>query len=271
MARKSIKPQRGFNLVELFVTLAIFGFLMTIAMATLTQSLDVYRKTSGRDNLARAMTKAWSALRKDLSNASLNLGTTLDVQKVPGSLAASAADGDAISFLSPADPVSGELMNAPDGSAFYMRQVTYYLVVPANHDILMRQHCVGGADAEGYEEQCPHKVLVRRRDNPKPTPDPTKPATIDVWNPGWQTLLTRPASLASANDDYKIVATNLLSFRFTRDKLTGALDTTNGVLHLDLRAVAVDEAQRNIGVGKTPLGTGPYTIQQLTAVVPRNN
>ena len=268
MDHRLIGRRRGHTLPELFVTLALFGLLTAISLVAVTQSQEVYRKTSSRDNVARALTKAWAALRKDLTNSSLQLDpppdSTMEIKKVPGSLTGGAADGDAINFLSPADPVTGELKISADGSPFFMRQITYYLVVPQNHDTLFKTHCVGKADVDGYEVQCPHKVLIRLMDNPNPVPDPTDLATMDAWNVNWQTLLTRPANLTSVSNNNKIIATNLLTFRVVPD-------TTNGLLKLDLRAVAIDEASRYIGVGTTPLGTGPYTVQQVTAVVPRND
>ena len=259
MARKS---SRGFTVAEMLVALTMFGLLSTMSLTILTQAAQVWRRTSSRNNVARSLTKTWANLRKDLSNSKMS-ASTLAISQVPASLS-TGFDGDAVCFLSPVDPLSGDLANNTDGTPFMMRNVLYYLVVPQNHDALFGVHCTGGADTDGYEVQCPHKLLVRRMVDQNGAANPSNPATQNIMLSNWNTLLTRPTSLASIDDDNKIVASNLLTLRITPQP-------SNGLLIIDVRAVSIEEATRTTAVGQVSLAAGPFTVQQVSAIVPRNN
>ena len=251
----------GFTILEMFVTLGLFGLLGTLCLAALTEATTVWRKTSSRDGVARSLTKAWASLRKDLANAKLS-PASLEIQKVPGSYGgANGFDGDAVCFLSPVDPGTGLLATKSDGQPFMMRNIIYYCVVPQNHAQLFGSTCSGGADADGYEQQCPHKILVRLSRDQGAASNPAQPASEDSIMTSWTSLLTRPNQLGVQSGEDKIISTQLLTFRCSQ---------VNGLLELDLRAVAIEEASRTIGVGTRPLGVGPYTVQQKTALRPGN-
>ena len=248
-----IRP-RAFTVAEMLVAIVLFGFLATISFVALQEATQVWRKTSSRDQLARSLTKAWSALRRDLESARQS-ASTLAIAQVPASLAG--ADGDAVCFLSPVDQTSGDMASKADGSPFMMTNIIYYLVVPQNHDLTFGTHCSGAADAAGYDVSCPHKVLMRLTQDNNPTAGPANsavPASENTLWATWTTQLTRPASLGKLTGNArKISAANLLTFRLTTD-------AAHQLITVELRAVAIEEAQRHVAVGTVSLGTGAYTV-----------
>ncbi len=258
-----VPKRRGFTVIELMITLMLFGILSTVSFVAIREASVVWRKTSSRDAVSKSLGRAWNSLRKDLENIKFG-SQSFTTQKVTASLG-SGNDGDALCFLSPED-VNGDLAVADDGAAFMVNNVIYYLIVPQNHDQLFGRHCTGGADAAGYEMQCPHKVLVRVTQDNNPTSGPSDPKnnkSENVLIPAWNTLLTRPTSLQGGTSQRKIVAANLLTFRILPD-------TTNSMLQVEMSAVASEDAARNIALGSVQLGNSPYTTTQRTAFVCRN-
>jgi type II secretory pathway pseudopilin PulG len=258
-----MRPERGtqrsrqaFTLFELVITMAFFAGLSVVAMLALNGALRIWGRAGSRDDATRTVDRAWTALRRDLARARL-ADDTLQIATSPPRSLANAKDGDAVCALSPVQPVSGELVNKRDGTAYMMRNVIYYMVVPATHT-----QCAGGADADGYETRCPHKTLLRRvLDYGVPTSGDGKSASEETLDPGWENLLTRPTDLVSGRADLQVIATNMLTFRC---KVAGS------ALEVDLRATAVQEARAKLAIGAVDLLDSPYTVKQVTTVTPNN-
>lgn len=243
-------------MLELVITMAFFGGLSLVAMLALSGAVRIWGRAGSRDDAARNLDRAWAALRRDLGRARLTDLTFQKADSPPRSLA-KAKDGDAICVLSPVEPATGELVNKRDGTAYMMRNVIYYLVVPGNHN-----ECAGGAGSDGYEVRCPHKVLIRKiQDYGSPTPRDGGSTVEETMNPSWQSLLERPADLAARSSDVQLVATNLLTFRCRPQ---------SSWLEVELRATAIQEARAKVPLGSVDLMDSVYTLKQVTTVSPQN-
>lgn len=258
---------RGFTIIEILITVAIFSIISTISLVAIQHASTVWRKSASKDTAMKNLGKSWTALKKDLENSKLS-PTSFEKAVVPASLG-TGNDGDAICFLSPITN-SGDLAVKSTGTSlgepFMMRNIIYYLVVPQNHNTLFQCNCVGGADSAGYEQQCPHKVLIRVEKDHNATSNPADPnvsASENFLIPNWQTTqLTRPTALKSTVSR-KIVATNLLTFRVTPDN-------SRGQLKVLIQATSAEDAARSIKLGQVPLNSSPYTVTQTSSFVCRN-
>jgi len=232
------------------ISMAIFSMLTTLLAFTLRSTSKVWQRTSARDQALAQISKARNSLTRDLMNASQTVGQWA-TSTVGPSLGAG-LDGDALTFL------TCENGNTPwnidnNGASVMTGEITYSLFVPVNVNTLYGLNFSGVADANGYEEACPYKWLVRRRD-PAPTGNPVVvPAN---WN---TTLLSRPSSL-QATASSEVVST-----------LTGMRILQSGSQwQIELKATAVADARRKISLGSTPLGSSPYTLVQRFTVPAHN-
>ena len=252
------------SLAELVVVMAIFSLLLLILYTLMSQSVRIWHNVSGSETALLVLKKAQRILEADLLETSSPQSL---VTKVPPSLPGGGRDGSAVWFLSAAGP-AGSLVQKPDGTAFWQRNVLYYLVVPGGHTA-----CAGGIGARGFDDCCPHKVLLRKTiDNPPPTDPSSDPSTTEetlLTNAEIQPYLTRPTSLNTAAmmgephvTSVEVVATNLLWFEVTRP--------TTGELQMDLRAVALEDASRKLTIGARSLGSSPFTLSQPVSVFPNN-
>ena len=175
-------------------------------------------------------------------------------------------DGDALWFLSFIDPTTGEPVysdgtGAGDlGEPHWQRNIMYYAVVPGSHNSVAGQSCSGGDGGDGYEDQCPHKVMVRKIIN-----DPNDPETL---LPGSGGYLDAPSGFSVSGmggpdlEETRLLGTNILSFRVTGDDES---------VTVDLRANSIDEARKNVPLGSTPLSGQPTTIQRVFTIFPKNS
>lgn len=173
-------------------------------------------------------------------------------------------------FLSAVSDTGKMAHKALDGSPFYQRNVIYYLVVPAGHT-----SCSGLNGPNGLDDACPHKLLIRKvvdvppATSPTDNPDLTEESLIRDVTP----YLTRPngrdlsAMQSEPNlERAEVVASNLLWFEVT---LNPDPEIANEV-QLDLRAVSLDDARREVQFGSVSLAVSRFTQQQLITVVPKN-
>ena len=249
-----LRPPRGFSLLEVMFAVGFFGLFSAILYFALQSTSKVWQRTSARDAALRQIVRARSFLTRDLMNGSGRPGQSASAHVGP-SLSAG-WDGDAFTILSCEDNTTPWNINATGGSLL-TREVTYSLFVPQNVNNRYGGNYPGVADAQGYEDACPYKWLVRRVDPAPaavaPSPDATVPAN-------WTTsLLSRPSSLNSTATQ-QVVAT-LHSFRIL----------SNGPRwEIELRACAVDEARRKMALGSVALGSSPYILVQRFALSVHN-
>lgn len=256
-------------MIELVVVFALFSMLGLIAYTAMTRSADIYRRTSSRTSAQRELRRAEVRIEHDLRATSYDSTAT---SGGPASLG-TAPDGDALWMLSAFSPKTQRYMQSEDGGPYWQSHVLYYLAVPGGHT-----GCSGGAGPDGNDDRCPHKVLIRKiidmgdPADPTPTPGPTPKDELEdpeVLANSMNAFTTPPVGISTAGMvggeviDAQIVAINLLGFKVTRG--AGPKE-----IQVDLRAVAIDEAQRKLGVGTTSLFSVPYTLVQQLTIIPND-
>jgi hypothetical protein len=245
------RHRKGFSVLELLVSATVFSLVTALLVLLFSQSLEVWRRTSGRDTAARELRKARAALERDLALAS------------PAQLRRSSnLDGEALWFLSPIDPATRQIARGSDGLAIWQRNILYYLVIPANHDALFGVQCTPAAGPNGMDDRCTHKVLVR------------KVIDSDTLLPDVSAYLTQPNGFDLSGmsgepnlDEAAIVANRLLTFQ------TESAPPPHGVPNLvrvDLRAVDEEEARHETTVGTQSMYIGKYTLQGPFTVLLEN-
>ncbi|MEW6282261.1 MAG: hypothetical protein AB1758_26885 [Candidatus Eremiobacterota bacterium] len=238
------------------VSVGVYAALLAIVAALFIGSVSLWRRVSSKDSADREMGKARLALQRDLAMAS---PAQLSRARVPPSLGAG-DDGEALWFLSPVDPASGQMAHRQDGTPCWQRNILYYLVVPDNHQPTFGMVCNGGTGPTGYDDRCSHKVLIRKVIDTGPATIPTDETTQEALIVNINPYLTRPNGYSLAAmagepglGEAKIVASQLLVFETTAGK--------PGELNVDLRAVTIDAARRQIPLGSASCFTGPFTRQ----------
>jgi hypothetical protein len=251
------------SLTETIVGVGIFSVVIALVMAAMVTSFQTWNQTASQSATEEVLFKAHNLLFRDLTNTAPDqVGTSLGLSTISGS-----PDSDALWFLSFIDPATGEPVYG-DGSGLgergapvWQRNILYYAVVPGDHDALVGQSCTGAGGTDGYEDHCPHKVLIRKVIDH--TDDPVT---------GNEQLLTsaaayldRPSGLDTSSmtgEEVRIVGINILHFRAT-PIMPGFTIT--------MRANSIDEARKRISVGAVPLSDQPTTIERLYTVWPKNS
>ncbi len=245
----------------LFVTLMAVGYLL------LTRNIGLWRNISASEDASLGIKKAHRMVEHDLLQCNFN---DMNTAIVPPSLA-SGGDGTAVWCLSAAGPTGATLM-APDGSAFWQRNILYYLVVPAGHT-----SCAGGSGPGNLDDRCPHKVLIRKViDSGTPTSpasDPIADREALLTGGAITAYLTRPngfdvsAMMGEPGvTQVEIVANNLLWFETKREPDPDIPKE----IQVDIRAVRNEELQTLQSIGSAPLYDSPGVTTHLFSVFPRN-
>ena len=244
----------GFGLAELLVTMSLFSLVGLLTAVALHAATRRFTAVDERQSAFVRLSKVKDQLHRELRLASLN---AVKLDKVPASLPGGAWDGAALWFLSSVSPVTGEMVCDATGAPIWQVNVLYYLVVPANHQALIGFDCQGGAASDGFDDRCPHKVLLRKVvDNPGASSQEL--LTAAQLSP----LLTRPngydLSALKAEpgvQQVKIIAKDLLGFRAT----LGADPNFPREMDWELQAVSLKDAQKNLAVGRVSCSNSRYT------------
>lgn len=245
--------------MELVVAVALGAFIAVIAGVSLRNASKIFTNVSGRDAAIRNLLKARRILENEL--ILINLASNrCRIQTAPASLGGD-PDGDVVNFLSAVNATTGEteLLTDGSGSPYYFQNVYFYLSVPTNHDALFGTTCIGGS--EGYDFNCPHKVLLRGVQDQNPVFDPSDSSSQDALLSPLAASLTRPTGFPKTMA-LDTVAANLLHFRVRR---SGTAE-----LIIDLSAVSLVDAGSKIGIGNNSFRTGPYTIHHQFSIFPKN-
>ncbi len=240
----------GVTLSELIVGFATFGMLLAILALALQRTSMLWNRTSSSTASQQELRKAYYLLQTDLMRSEFQT-----VRTTSGLTSLSGRDGDAVWFLSSVDPSTQEAMRTEHGRPFWQRNILYYLVVPEDHAQVYGMSCAGGSDPDGYEQFCPHKVLIRKViDNPS-GPGPGDDITPEELLTDVSPYLTRPrlsggtSSAESGLDEVRLVATDLLTFR-----VDIAPDPRwPGELSVRLQAARIDEAASFVQLGSASL------------------
>ncbi len=255
---------RGFSVLEVLTAAGLLTVVTLVALVALRQTVKVWHNVSSRDQASLQLRRAALRLERDAGLASLS---SSDQMPAPASLPGGGSDGDAFWFLTPVG-ADGEIYQMADGSPFWQRQILYYLTVPQGVDALAGGPVTAGADADGYEDRCPYKLLIRKVIDIGPTADLADETTVETLLSDPSPYLTRPNGTEvgfmlsePGVDEVEIVANHLLQFRVGR-----------GVDHIrelefDLRAVRISEARREVGLGPVSLAESAFTLQNLVSVI----
>lgn len=246
------------SLAEVVVSTALFSLLLVVLYALMRQAINIWHNVSGSETALLRLKQVQRRLEADLVEASAPQSL---VGKTPASLPGGGRDGSAVWFLS-AGNESGRVVQKLDGAPLWQRNVLYYQVVPAGHT-----GCAGGVGARGFEDCCPHKLLVRKEIDLPATP--ALPEEVLLTSSEIMPYLTRPngtdtsAMLGEPNVvRAELIATDMLWFEVTRP--------TTGEFHVDLRAVALEDARRQLSIGAESLAESRFTVRQPVSVFPAN-
>ncbi|MBI3925133.1 MAG: hypothetical protein HY319_06300 [Armatimonadetes bacterium] len=259
-----VRDLAGVTLLELVFSLGLFTLLLVILTLLFTQTLGVWRKIDSADTADREIRKAVAALRSDLQLAS---PSRLNRTQVPPSLGAG-NDGEALWFLSPI-ATSGQMAHKQDSAEpLWQRNILYYLVVPQNHNPTFGMNCSGIAGPTGYEAACSHKVLIRKVIDSGVATVPTDESTEETLIADITPYLTHPNGydLSGMNEPgvehQEIVASRLLTFE--------SQNAGPSEVSVELRAVALQDAQRETRLGSVSMYTGRFTAVAPFSVFLKN-
>ncbi len=250
------KAYRGYTVIELTVSLGIFAIILIFTTVIMVTTKSAWTSSDAEEDAALRLRNALTPLERDFSVASSdNIARTGAEASLAGG-----RDGDALWFLSPINPTTEAFVQDDDGKPVWQRNVLYYLSVPADHGT-----CAGLAGPGGYEQGCPHKVLVRK-------------VISSVGPDGKQRLLknvspylTRPKTESDATstgpgqESAEIVGTRLLWLRVLDDPSGSKASRL-----IDARSVAIASAQRVATTKPTGYAEGPYTHFARWVVTARN-
>ncbi len=260
--------RRGVTLPEVLVAFALFSILGVILVYAFNRAGHVYRAVSGSTDSQTILARAQASLSRDVKRTEFD-----SVGVRPASSSLGAVDGDVVWFLSAVDPSTRELYRKRDGTPFWCCNILYYAAVPDNHFALVGYNCTGGADADGYEVQCPHKVLIRKVIDDGAAFDSNDESTEERPLSSAQALglASRPnghdLSAMGAEPGLlqaTIVAANLLTFR---GQLAPAPEWPTEV-RIELEAVSISTAQRELNLGSVPLANHRLTTHLTLPLFP---
>lgn len=267
------KGRRGATLIEMGVTLGIFSLLSLLLAVSFTKSHELWRKTSGGSEAQHNLRRLRIRLTQDLNKTSF---TSVGSGRSLGSLGP--VDGSALWFLSPVNQTSGDYIRTSTGTPFWQHHILYYVVVPNDHNQLVGFDCAGGADAEGFEVQCPHKVVIRKvidigdladpaNESTKETPFAKADPPVDVSK-----YLTRPQGLDTSamllEDgvlEAGIVASGILSFNVT---VAADADRPREI-KIESASASIPSAQRVLQIGQEPLKGTVHESRVTVLIHPR--
>ncbi len=254
-----MSKRRGYTMMELMVAMALGGFIAIVTALSFRNAVKVFTSNSGSDAAMRDLVKVRRTLENELPLASV-APNRMQIGNTPASLGGG-ADGSYLNFLSAINSTTGEmeLINDGSGNPWFFENIFYYVTVPQNHDAMYGVSCTGGNEG-GFDYNCPHKILLRGVADENPATTPKDSTTEDALLPTISTLLVRPTGFPKGAA-LRTVGANLLTFQVQR----------NGAeLQIDLRAVSLAEAKREVPLGNYSFRTGRYTIEHRFSVFPRN-
>ena len=261
-----MRLRRGFSLIELSLSIALLAVLMLVTSAALKNSQILWRQMVGSTDAEDQLRRVHAVIQRDMEMAGSQIGVT----NVTASLGGGAtADGSAFWCLSPLDS-SGRVARKYNGTPLYQRNVLYYLIVPNNHQQVYGTTCAGGAGPGGYDDRCPHKVLVRKVIDSGTVTTSTDELTEETLMTPAQVApyLTRPTGLSAANmnSEVGVQSVSLVG----RQLLWFKVDTTPAPVQFEIRATNLLRANRTLRVGTVSLYNDPLTAELRLTLVPGN-
>ena len=263
-----MRSERGVTLAELLIGFALFAIVGVFLAFAFSSATDVWRGVSGDTDAQTTINKARFHLSNDLRRTSF---ATVSIGRGTHSLGPT--DSDVVWFLSAVDPATGAFLRKSDGTPFWQKNILYYAAVPNNHTLLYGFACTGGPDTEGYDEHCPHKILIRKVIDKDTATDPNDETTEEtlLLPSDISTYLTRTDQLDSSAmnsepgvSEHKIVTTGILGFRADKSPDPRWPDE----VQVRLQSTALLSAQRELSIGNTPLSETRFTLDVTLPLYP---
>jgi type II secretory pathway pseudopilin PulG len=251
-----VKP-RGVTLLETVLSLGLFSLLSIVLFATFKLGNDLWRSSDSRSEGLGRLQTATQRFEKDLNNSSAG---QIRSKRVP-----SPGNGDVIWALSPLDPTESDPQKEqyrrdPNGKPEWQRNIVFYLIRPSNHDSVVGKPCAVDSNTEG-DAVCPHKVLVRKVINGSDSPEELLSSSqIDQYLTAPNGFDVSSFSGEPGLEEARVIGSNILWFK--------AVDHVQGdsLLKIDLKAVSLKEAQRQISIGQQPIER--FLLAQYMTLVP---
>jgi hypothetical protein len=260
---KQFRTYRGFSVAELVISLGVFSLMSVVLFGTMRFGINSWRAVDSRHEATNALYKAQVSLKRDLQAADTEF---------MGVAAVGAGSGDVIWFLSADDPnadpkLGQKFMFDDSGDPVWQRNIIYYAVRPANHnDVSNGTLCNTDSNPDG-DGTCPHKFLIRKViDGPDGTEGEILLTAGEVT-----AYLTAPAGYnfssmtSEANlEDVSLITDDMLWFKLIN------FNPGDPLLEIEIAAVRVQEAHKNIPVGQTSMLGTRFTQGQTMFLEPRN-
>lgn len=261
--------RRAFTLLEVIVSISVFSIALVVLGVALSSSKAALVETTGSSDAAQSLRKLYLSLEQGIHQTSFETSDSTTSLTAPGG----GLSGDAIWFLSAADPATGAVDRAEDGTPRWLRNVLYYPAVPTNHTALYGTSCAGGVDVDGYDVFCPHKVLIRKVIDygSATTYQGSGPEEGLIPAADINQYLTAPTGFSvgvdtsKGEEESRVLVPRLLTFRAWR--APAALAEEIGFL---ARCTSIQELGKATRVGSVSLETAPQTESMEFSIFPQN-
>lgn len=276
MAKTSNRARRALTLVEILLSLAMLSLFLLIGYEMLHMANKTFQQVVGNEDATMQLKRAVRMLQRDIVTTNINDTPAMQatVANVPASLPAGAPDGSALCMLSGATNGTGDMVLKGDGEPLWQRNILYYVVVPQGDP------CGGGADAQGFDDRCPHKLLIRKIIDVPPTTTTAGPDETTVASAmGIGVFLTRPAGRVDITNmsgeanvrQVELVARGLVSMQI---KLPPPYPGANSSLpnEVEITLTAFNEPRTSkLAIGTVALTGKPGFLVNKFSLFPRNN
>lgn len=264
------QSSRGFSVVELLISFVVFSIAMAVLAVTFVASQRLLAETTGSSDASQQLRRAYLNLEREIRSSAFDRVRVQSGPAAPGP----GFTGDVVWFLSAEDPLTGIRARGSNGRSLWQRNILYYTAIPTNHSALYGFNCAGGANSEGYDVYCPHKVLIRKVIDHGPATTPTNESSeetlIDPADIG--TYLSAPTGFAvplsgAGTQQATVVAPSLLTFRASKAPIVAAVDQE---ISFRLQATSLIDLGKSVAVGSTDLERAPQTESMDFSVFPEN-
>lgn len=240
----------------------VMGLLTIVLGQAMSQAQNSFRSVSGAAESSDSLRKVSRELRAEVMQTS---ASQLGVGNSCSSLTA-APDGQALWFLSNLDNTGKARFDAT-GAPFWCKTVLYYIVVPNGHGSLFGFDCAGGAGPGGFDDRCPHKVIIRKEIDFAPSTNFADSASLETL-PAAASItpyLTRPNGYKMNFAEPGLLSAQLVGRNFLTFELTSSMPNT---ITITTRAVSIARARTKLALGSTSLYDSPFTYNFALTVIP---
>ncbi|MBS2038587.1 hypothetical protein JST97_26645 [bacterium] len=267
---KIAKPGRAaFTLAESLIAGTLLSLFLLVGYSMLKMADKVFHQISGNEDATMQLKRAVRMMEKDLITTNI-----LQVQgtKVPAHLPGGAFDGSAICMLSAAQNGTGDMVIKSDGEPTWQRNILYYIITPQGDP------CAGGADAQGYDDRCPHKLLIRKIiDNPlvsgteEPLLTPAASLSAYLTQPVGKTNISNLLGEANVTQ-VDLVARGMVSMQIKLPPPQSDLPLSGIPNEVQVLLTAFNEPKsRKLALGSLALTSQPGYLVNSFSIFPRNN